>query len=460
MAQGYRYSITLVQEKPGAASEEIESAFEDIGERVNSIDLDAWLSNRTQERCALLLDGLRDRETGTRIHDRLVCRRSPVLGIFLGQDALLPHIAHLCTDFLVWPCPRKELETRISNMWSISESPCHEDYQEELELRGMLDTRMVGRSGVFQRMQRDLRKIAACDAHALIEGETGTGKELAAHAIHYLSSRKHRPFIPVNCGALPDNLFENELFGHEGGAYTDASRAQNGLVRQAEGGTLFLDEVDSLTPRAQVILLRFLQDLHYRPLGSEKTRVADVRIVTASNRSLSELVSSGEYRQDLYFRLNIMHLRIPPLRDRPDDIERLAEHFVACLRARYDQPQKYLPRTTVEWLRSQQWPGNARELENLLTREFLMAEGPEVTLEHVIAPISDRPYPGCTGTPTDFSTARSHAMEAFETSYLRSILRRAEGNVSKAARLAGKERRAFGKLMKKHGIDRTEFFPL
>lgn len=456
MSADQHHSITLVHARSTPISEGLTATFEEIGENVRSVALDSWLEEEPNGRCALLVEEVRNRAVRERIRQRLRQRNFPVLGIFCNQRELPPEIAHLCTDFLVWPCSPGELDVRARNLNPGPSPPMAESVAEESQVQAMLDTGMVGRSDAFRRIQADIRKMAACDAHVLIEGETGTGKELAAHAIHYLSERKGRPFIPVNCGALPENLFENELFGHQSGAYTDARKAQQGLVRQAEGGTLFLDEVDSLAPRAQVVLLRFLQDLRYRPLGAETSRKADIRVVTASNRSLSELVSSGHYRQDLYFRLNIMHLEIPPLRDRPDDIDVLAEHFLSGLRARHDRPEKYLPDPALDWLRTRDWPGNARELENIITREFFMAEGPEINLESIRAPIESRATDR-TDQSLDFSTAKSKAIDTFEKRYLSGVLRRAGGNVSMAARLAGKERRAFGKLMRKHGLDRNQF---
>ena len=179
---------------------------------------------------------------------------------------------------------------------------------------------MVGRSEAFLASLRLIEKIGRCDAPVLIEGETGTGKELAARAIHYGGARTDGPFIPVNCGAIPDALVENELFGHRSGAYTDARRDHVGLVAQAEHGTLFLDEVDALSPKAQVTLLRFLQDQQYRPLGGGETRSADVRVITACNTDLAHLTETGVFRLDLMYRIKLLHLRLPPLRERGEDV--------------------------------------------------------------------------------------------------------------------------------------------
>ena len=248
---------------------------------------------------------------------------------------------------------------------------------------------LIGSSPAFREMLAVLEKIAGYDASVLITGETGSGKELAARAIHYLSTRRDKPFIPVNCGALPDHLIENELFGHSRGAYTDARESQVGLIAQAEGGTLFLDEVDALSAKAQVSLLRFLQDGQYRPLGSSRTLYAQVRILAASNVDLARQVEDGRFRADLHFRLNVMELPVPPLRERAGDAELLARHFIAEAACRYRLPAKELHPDTLEWLASQPWPGNVRELQNRIQREFLLADEPVLRLRKV-APANER----------------------------------------------------------------------
>lgn len=238
----------------------------------------------------------------------------------------------------------------------------------------------VGESPAFLRALQLIQKIASCDATVLIEGETGTGKELAARAIHYLGKRRDFPFIPVNCGALPDGLLENELYGHERGAFTDAKELYAGIIAQAQHGTLFLDEVECMSVRAQVVLLRFLQDHEYRPVGAKRVYHADVRIIAASNTDLQALARAGHFRQDLLFRLNVLSLRLPPLRERTGDATLLAEEFIRRFSRHYGQPMKYLHCDTVSFLNSHDWLGNIRELENLIHREFLFTEGPVIVL--------------------------------------------------------------------------------
>ncbi|MBK5124390.1 sigma-54-dependent Fis family transcriptional regulator [Burkholderia sp. R-69980] len=318
---------------------------------------------------------------------------------------------------------------------------------------------MIGRSRAFLDALRLIEKIARCDVPVLIEGETGTGKELAAREVHYSGSKGDGPFVPVNCGAIPDALVESELFGHKRGAFTGANVEQMGLVAHARGGTLFLDEVDALSLTAQVSLLRFLQDRHYRPLGGGESRYADVRLIAATNTDLAERVDAGVFRLDLLFRLRIMVLRLPPLRERDDDVILLADSFLRTCADRFGMGAKRLHPATVEWMRRYRWPGNIRELENLICREYLLADGTLIEIAALDRPASAICYHGALPMHgfgcEDFKTAKSRVIAEFEARYLMDALSAAGGNVTKAASLAGKERRAFGKLLKKHGIETT-----
>jgi DNA-binding NtrC family response regulator len=317
---------------------------------------------------------------------------------------------------------------------------------------------LVGRSPAFLSALELIVKFAGCDATVLVHGETGTGKELAARAIHYLSNRRGFPFIPVNCGALPDSLVENELFGHVRGAYTDARESQKGLIADAEGGTLFLDEIEALSARAQIVLLRFLQDREYRPLGGRTQVRGDVRIITASNTDVVELVRAGTFREDLLYRLAILSLKMPALRERPGDTVLLARHFVRRFAAQYRRPERELDPPTVDVLATRQWPGNVRELENEIHRAFLLAEGGLIRLATPGDPAS-APSPARVEALTDccFHEAKARALSQFERAYIEQLLGRSRGNVSLAARISGKERSRLTKLMKKHGIDRQHY---
>ncbi len=307
---------------------------------------------------------------------------------------------------------------------------------------------LVGESPVWSEVLRKLPRIAAHDATALVEGETGTGKELVAHAIHYLGARRDFPFIPLNCGALPDTLLESELFGHERGAFTDARERRTGLIAEATGGTLFLDEVEAMSPRAQVVLLRFLQDQTYTPLGGRAVAKADVRIVAASNADLGEEVARGRFRRDLWFRMRVLHVRLPPLRERAGDVRLLAQVFVDRCSRQYRRGPHQLSRRSVAELEAHDWPGNVRELESTILREFLLHESGS---DELAIDLGHAPAPAVTAV-AEFKRAKALAVADFERSYLRQLLTRTQGNISLAARVSRKDRSALNKLVKKHGL--------
>jgi two-component system response regulator GlrR len=317
---------------------------------------------------------------------------------------------------------------------------------------------LVGDSPAWRAAYRMVQRIAANDATALLEGETGTGKELVARAVHYLGARRDFPFIPLNCGALPDSLLESELFGYERGAFTDARERRGGLVAEARGGTLFLDEIEVMSRRAQIVLLRFLQDHTYLPVGGRTLISADVRIIAATNDDLGKLAERGQFRRDLLFRLRVLHLRLPPLRERTGDVALLAQKFLERYCRLYRRPQLRLCPESIYRLESYAWPGNVRELENLVLRELLLHEGTGDQLTIGSASPDDGSDHGATRTFSgDFKRAKAQAIAQFETSFIRDLLRRARGNVSLAARFARKDRSALNRLIKKHGIQIEEF---
>jgi DNA-binding NtrC family response regulator len=392
--------------------------------------------------------------------DVLEKRQQPVFAVFQCSELpVQPAIAEQARDFICWPCSDDELATRVQRFLGSPVATMSEIADEHM-LAEFAPLSLVGRSRPFIDTLRRLKRLARCDVPVLIEGETGTGKELAARAIHYLGVRKEHPFVPVNCGAIPENLVENELFGHERGAFTDAKDAQQGLITQAEGGTLFLDEVETLSAKAQGALLRFLQDHTYRPLGSRRQMRANVRIVAASNCSLESMVDARQFRQDLLYRLRVMAVTMPSLRDRPGDAELLAEHFLKRYCEQHETGHLRLDVGTRQWIRHYTWPGNVRELENLLLRETLLAEGDILRLGFTPAQeerrqgTGDRRQNRHAGT---MRSAKSRVIAEFERSFLCRLIAEAQGNVSAAARLAGKERRAFGRLLLKHGIDKNKY---
>jgi DNA-binding NtrC family response regulator len=309
---------------------------------------------------------------------------------------------------------------------------------------------LLGSSSAFADVRAQIDKIAQVDATVLIEGETGTGKEMAARAIHYLGTRSDRPFVPVNCGALAEALVESELFGHERGAFTDAKAASLGLVNEAGGGTLFLDEVDALSLKAQAALLRFLQDGTYRRVGGSTTRQSDVRIVVASNANLQALVDARQFRRDLLYRVNVLTLRMPALRERADDALELARVFLGRLVNQYSRPQARLSAASLLFLRTHAWPGNVRELENMVHRAFLLSDNDEIDVG--AATRLHTPQAPAIAQPQGFRTAKQKAVGEFERQYLADLLQQTRGNMTRAALLAGQDRSAFGRLVRKHGL--------
>jgi len=312
---------------------------------------------------------------------------------------------------------------------------------------------LIGESELFVEQVQKIPRIAACEANVLISGETGTGKELYARAIHYSSPRAGRPFMPVNCGAIPPDLVENELFGHERGAFTSAITLQTGLIEEANGGTLFLDEIDCLPTFAQVKLLRFLQEKEYRPLGSPRPRHADVRVIAASNANLEEAVGNGKVRRDLFYRLNIISLTLLPLRERPEDILLLARHFLEKYAREMDKELPELEPKAIETLLNHTWPGNVRELEHAIERATVLCQENMIRIEDLISGLP------ALGARQSLRQAKAKQIARFEKTYIQSLLRACRGNISKAARVAQKNRRAFWQLIQKHQIDVESFRP-
>jgi DNA-binding NtrC family response regulator len=306
---------------------------------------------------------------------------------------------------------------------------------------------IIGESPAFVALLKQIGSIAKHDVCVLILGETGTGKEVFARAIHYCSERSGKPFIPVNCGAIPVELLENEFFGHESGAFTSANCSRRGIIKEADGGTLFLDEVDCLPPFAQVKLLRFLQDGQFRPLGSGSVCSADVRVVAASNANFNEILQSGRLRKDLYYRLNVLSLHLAPLRERDGDIILLARHFLAKYAAKFKVQVREFSTGALQKLVYHLWPGNVRELENVIQRAVVLADHETIGPDDI--PIGDTENKL---EEQSFQRLKAKAIDQFEQTYVRRLLLVYEGNITKAAQAAGKDRRAFWELMRKHHI--------
>jgi two-component system response regulator GlrR len=352
-------------------------------------------------------------------------------------------------DFITPPLKKIDI---IPRLWRLLEQKNLNEKLTHLLKERIGLKQLVGKDPVFLTEIKKIPLVAKCNASVLITGETGTGKELCARAIHYLSPRANKPFIPVNCGAIPMELVENELFGHVQGAFTGASKSFSGLIQEANGGTLFLDEISCLPLQAQVKLLRFLQDKVYRQLGSSKMHQADVRVLVATNIELEEAINEGKFRRDLYYRLNIIPLLLPPLRERREDIPLLARHFGDKYVSEFDKQAKDFTSEAMQKLIVYEWPGNIRELENVIERAIVFSKESVIQGADIVLPRSET-----TAYQESFKVAKTKTISQFEKDYIKGLLLSNQGNITKAAKAAQKNRRAFWALIRKYKIDIQSF---
>ncbi|NPA51824.1 MAG: sigma-54-dependent Fis family transcriptional regulator [Aquificae bacterium] len=306
-------------------------------------------------------------------------------------------------------------------------------------LKEIIETDFIAESPIMKTILKNAEKIAPFDITVLITGESGTGKEMLAKYIHKKSKRKNKPFIAVNCGAIPRDLLESELFGYEKGAFTGATHAKKGLIEEANGGTLFLDEIGELPLDLQVKLLRVLEEGEIRPLGSTKSKKIDVRFIAATNRDLDKMVKEGRFREDLYYRLNVVRLHIPPLRERKEDILPLARFFIKKYSLKYGIPEKKLSKKAQNQLLEYGWEGNVRELQHLIEKTLILNEN-ETINQFNISQSSNliRPY--------------KEEKERFEKNYIKKLLDFTNWNISKASKLSGKTRAEIYRKIKKYNL--------
>ncbi len=341
--------------------------------------------------------------------------------------------------FLTKPIDKDELMETVERALKVSGSvEVDEDWADGI----------ITRNQHMKEVLNQAKMVAATDARVLITGESGTGKELLARAIHNASPRRNKPFVAINCSAMAENLLESELFGHEKGAFTGATRSHKGLFQAAEGGSLLLDEIGDMPMRLQVKLLRVLQENQVRPVGSTDALEVDVRVVSATHRDLQELMREGRFREDLYYRLNVVNIKIPTLDERREDIPLLVAHFLQVIAREADQERKVYAPEAVEMLVTAEWPGNIRQLYNVVRQNVALSRPPVISAELVQQSLGEH-----SGKLLSFSDAR----DEFTRNYLSQILQITMGNVSQAARLAKRNRTDFYKLLARHDLNPDQF---
>ncbi len=317
---------------------------------------------------------------------------------------------------------------------------------------------IIGSSPPMQNMYRMIARCAPTNSTVMIRGESGTGKELIARAIHYNSLRKDRPFVPVDCTSLSENLLESELFGHVKGSFTGAVSNKKGLFETADGGTLFLDEIGNISMTTQAKLLRFIEEREFKAVGDTRVQTVDIRLITATNKDLESMVADGEFREDLYYRINIFPIEIPPLRERGDDIKALANHFLAHFSEDMNHKATEFSAEAINFLMNHDWPGNVRELENVIQRAVILAGGDVIRQGHLLniidmAPQADLNAPRTSDELKEIKKiARQKSVENLEKHFVLGALKRNQWNVTRAAEETGMQRTNFQALMKKYDI--------
>lgn len=365
-----------------------------------------------------------------------------------------PFLHKIGWDFLTIPLKPQEVILTVNRYSVFYESFRYHDFVRVLKNKASLNI-LQGNSPVMMEVKNKLLQVAPFNINVFLKGETGTGKELCAKIIHFCSNRSDNPFVPVNCGAIPGELLENELFGHKKGAYTNADSHEMGMVGSAQNGTLFLDEIESMSPAAQVKLLRFLEEKRYKPLGYPGYKEADVRIITAAKDNLEKLVRKGKIREDLYYRINVVQISLPPLNKRLEDIPLLANYFIERYSALYTKKITGMTSLALLKLLNYPWPGNVRELENSIQEAVVTCDSEWIDVHDIS--LNKIQNTGSYNTIEPLAIAKRNYIKNFERTYLENMLEVNNGNISKSARLAQKDRRSFCRLMLKYNINPAQF---
>ena len=355
------------------------------------------------------------------------------------------------SDFIQKPWNNEHLLQSIRTNLELSQKDTpKEDYSSRKELDKAYNfSKIVGKSPILLEILNTIGRIAPTDASVLIQGESGTGKELIAEAIHENSRRREKPFIKVNLGGMPANLFESEMFGHKKGAFTDAHHDRKGRFELADGGTIFLDEIGDLDLNSQVKLLRVLQDRTYEVLGDSKSRQVDVRVVCATNRDLVEMVKKGSFREDLFYRINLIQVKLPALRERSEDIPLIVQHFLNNMKGLYQRDQLSVSRKALNWLKELPYPGNIREIKNLVERTVLVSPNDGLDVEDFQAQFQST---GIKSSPNSLPAVGTMTLDELEKAMIVKVLEYHKSNISKAARSLGLSRASLYRRLEKHKI--------
>ncbi|GAB4317762.1 MAG: sigma-54 dependent transcriptional regulator [Candidatus Zixiibacteriota bacterium] len=375
-----------------------------------------------------------------------------VMTAFASVETAIEALKKGASDYITKPFKVDEIKLAIQKTLETRELR-----KENLELKALLNSenafdRLIGDDPQIRKVKAMAAEVAATDATILVRGESGTGKDLLASAIHHHSPRRDKPFVTVNCGALPETLLESELFGHTKGSFTGAIRDHGGLFRAAQGGTLFLDEIGETTQAIQVKLLRVLEDKKVTPIGSTVGIPVDVRLITATNADLEGLVQSGKFRADLYYRLNVIQINVPPLRERVDDIDMLADHFIIRSCKKTDSPSKTISERARRLLRAYHWPGNVRELQNVIERAVVLSKSNVLDVGDFPEKLSATPVV----TPATDEQAETPTLESIEKAYIYWVLNQTDWQKAKAAQILGIDNSTLYRKINKYNLSKSD----
>lgn len=383
-----------------------------------------------------------------------------MLTAFSNVESAVKAIKSGAYDFIPKPFEHDEILFKIQK--ALERSRLIRENRLLLKEKQASSHELVGTSGPMQKVYEQIHMVAQSDVTVLITGESGTGKDLTARSIHALGERKNQAFIPVSCPTVPEHILESELFGYKKGAFTNATRDKQGLFQEADKGTIFLDEIGDIEPSIQTKLLRVLQEKEIKPLGDTKVKKVDVRIIASTNRNLKQKMADNEFRQDFFYRLNVLSIELPPLRDRITDIPLIAEHLVKkhCLKMKKDV--RAISEPVMDLLMKHQWPGNVRELENVLVQGILYAKEETINLTDIPLSHSDI-RPGSAGRTDEklfalsYKEAKERVLQKFNQTYIGSKLSMNNGNITRTAKNSGLDRQALQQVMKRFGIDPKDY---